>query len=236
VFAFPSGLSGKMQCMDRASLEQLLGQGLSLVEIGKRFDLHEATVGYWVKKHELQAVNREKHVAKGGLSRDELEPLVAAGMSTRQIADALGRSQTTIRHWLREYGLRTRQAERHHDRANGEKRIMRECSRHGISEFQRRSGGGYRCLKCRSEAVVRRRRRVKRMLVQEAGGKCHACGYDRCIRALHFHHLNPADKSFGLSLRGVTRSLAHARSEVEKCILLCSNCHAEVEAGIRDVG
>jgi transposase-like protein len=48
-----------MQCMDRASLEQLLDQGLSLAEIGRRFGLHEATVGYWVKKHGLRAVNRE---------------------------------------------------------------------------------------------------------------------------------------------------------------------------------
>jgi transposase len=222
--------------MDRASLEQMLGEELSLAEIGRRFDRHEATVAYWVKKHGLQAVNREKHVAKGGLSRDELEPLVAAGQSTRQIAAALGRSQATIRHWLREYGMRTRQAERRHAGASGEKRFVSECSRHGMSEFQRRSGGGYRCLKCRSDAVVRRRRRVKQMLVEEAGGKCHACGYDRCVRALHFHHLNPAEKSFGLSLRGVTRSIAQARNEVEKCVLLCSNCHAEVEAGIRDVG
>lgn len=51
-----------MQCMDRASLEKLLGEGLSLAEIGRRFGLHEATVGYWVQKHGLEAVNREKQV------------------------------------------------------------------------------------------------------------------------------------------------------------------------------
>ena len=47
--------------MDRASLEQLLGQGLSLAEIGRRFGRHEATVSYWVKKHGLEAANRAKH-------------------------------------------------------------------------------------------------------------------------------------------------------------------------------
>jgi transposase-like protein len=51
--------------MDRASLEQLLGQGLSLAEIGRRFGRHEATVSYWVKKHSLEAANREKHAARG---------------------------------------------------------------------------------------------------------------------------------------------------------------------------
>jgi transposase-like protein len=41
-----------------------VSQGLSLAEIGRRFDLHEATVGYWVKKHGLQAVNHGKHAAR----------------------------------------------------------------------------------------------------------------------------------------------------------------------------
>jgi hypothetical protein len=57
------------------------------------------------------------------------------------------------------------------------------------------------------------------------------CGYDRCAGALHFHHLDPAEKSFHLSMQGVARSLARAREEMAKCVLLCANCHAEVEAG-----
>jgi ribosomal protein L30E len=52
---------------------------------------------------------------------------------------------------------------------------------------------------------------------------------------LHFHHIDPAHKLFNLSLRGVTRSLEQARAEAQKCILLCSNCHAEVEEGIIDL-
>jgi hypothetical protein len=52
------------------------------------------------------------------------------------------------------------------------------------------------------------------------------------VGALHFHHLDPAAKQFGISGRGFTRSLAKMRDEAAKCVLLCSNCHAEVEAGI----
>ena len=90
-----------MGCMDRASLEQLLGQGLSLAEIGRRFELHESTVGYWVQQHGLQAVNREKYAARGGLAREDLEPLIEAWcMSIAQIAEALGCSKGTVRHWL----------------------------------------------------------------------------------------------------------------------------------------
>src|SRR5271163_1151539 len=96
-----------MQCMDRASLEQLLDRGLSLAEIGRRVGLHEATVGYWAKKHGLKAVNRQRHSARGGIARDQLERLVADGMSIAQIAEQLCRSKATIRHWLIRYGMRT---------------------------------------------------------------------------------------------------------------------------------
>jgi len=221
--------------MDRASLEQLLGQGLSLAEIGRRVGRHEATVSYWVRKHGLEAANREKHVARGPVSRSDLEELVGRGWSSRQIAEAVDRSQTTVRHWLREYGLETNAATRHYAQAGQERRMTLECPHHGTTVFQRRGGGGYRCLKCRSEAVTRRRRRVKQVLVEEAGGACQACGYDRCIGALHFHHVDSAAKKFALSHRGVARSLAKARSEAEKCVLLCSNCHVEVEAGLRQL-
>ena len=68
-------------------------------------------------------------------------------------------------------------------------------------------------------------------MVAEAGGRCCICGYDRHPAALHFHHLIPAAKAFGLSRAGFSRSLAKARDEVRKCVLLCSNCHAEAEVG-----
>ena len=55
--------------MDRAALEQMLGDGLSLAEIGRRFGRHESTIAYWAEKHGLRAANRDKHAAKGGLER-----------------------------------------------------------------------------------------------------------------------------------------------------------------------
>ena len=57
------------------------------------------------------------------------------------------------------------------------------------------------------------------------------CGYNRWLAALEFHHLEPEKKSFALSLRGVTRSIAKLREKAKKCVLLCANCHAEVEVG-----
>src|SRR5690348_2816879 len=96
-----------MRCMDRASLEQLLRRGLSLAEIGRRFDLHESTVGYWVKKHGLAATNRERCAPRGGVPEQDLVALVEAGLSIAQIAEDLGRSKATVRHWLGRFGLKT---------------------------------------------------------------------------------------------------------------------------------
>jgi transposase len=93
--------------MDRVSLERLLSRGLSLAEIGQRFGKHEATVAYWVEQYGLDAVNREKHVARGALSREELERLVESGASIADIAEAVERSKATVRHWLSRFGLKT---------------------------------------------------------------------------------------------------------------------------------
>jgi 5-methylcytosine-specific restriction endonuclease McrA len=106
------------------------------------------------------------------------------------------------------------------------------CAYHGESEFILEGRGYYRCKRCRSDGVTRHRRKLKSILVQEAGGRCVVCGYDRHPRALEFHHLNPDEKRLTLSANGVTLSLDALRAEARKCVLLCSNCHAEVEDGL----
>ncbi len=227
--------------MDRTSLAQMLNQGLSLAEIGRHFGKHEATVAYWIQKHGLTAVGKEKYAPKGGLRREDLEPLVTQGASLTQIADAVGRSTATVRYWLAKYGLRTQCPSRGprrpgavQARSEGLPEAVVVCPQHGAVEHVRDARGSYRCRRCRAEAVVRRRRRVKQILVAEAGGRCRLCGYDRCAAALQFHHLDPTAKEFGLSQRGA-HSLKKLRAEVRKCVLLCSNCHAEVEAGFAEL-
>jgi hypothetical protein len=223
-----------MHGMDRALLEEMLAEGLSLAAIGDRCSKHPSTVGYWVDKHGLQATHHDKHVARGALDRDELERRILAGESIRSIARATGASTATVRHWLGEYGLRTRLAARRDARASAgsvSDALEMHCIHHGVTRFHC-WGERYRCGRCNAEAVSRRRRRVKKILVAEHGGACVLCGYSRHLGALEFHHLDPADKAFSLAHAGVTRSLAKARAEASKCALLCANCHAEVEAGI----
>jgi transposase len=228
--------------MDRTSLEQLLGQGLSLAEVGKRFGLHESTVGYWVEKHGLRAVNRDKYAARGGLERAQLEQLVEEGATIAEIADSVGRSKTTVRHWLQRHGMKTqstrgrrRSPQAIAARDAGSNVATMTCRLHGETAYVLDGRGYYRCRRCRSEAVARRRRKMKSILVGEAGGMCVICGYAENMRALHFHHLEPSEKRIEINAKGVALSLDTLRAEARKCVLLCSNCHAEVEDGTASI-
>jgi hypothetical protein len=196
-------------------------------------------VSYWVKKHGLQAVNQGKHAAKGGLARDELEQLVEKGATIAQMAEAVDRSKATVRHWLTRYGLKTHggpgrrpAAQAKAAKQAGLATVTMRCARHGDTEFSLTGRGYYRCKQCRSAAVVRRRRKMKAILVEEAGGRCCICGYRRNMRALHFHHVDPSQKRHEINAKGVAIALDRLRGEAQKCVLLCSNCHAEVEDGM----
>lgn len=217
--------------MEKALLEECLAKGMSLEAIGKQAGKHESTVSYWLKKHGLEAARAEKHAAKGAPSKEELERLLRFGMSLRQIAKEMDRSLATIRHWMRKYELKATPY-RHNRPQDGSRETTLVCPSHGETTFVLEGRGSYRCKRCRVEQVARRRRGIKAILVEEGGGKCLICGYNRCQQALQFHHLDPNTKSFELAERGLCRSIARCRAEAKKCVLLCANCHAEVEAGI----
>lgn len=225
--------------MDKASLEVLLGQGLSLEEIGRRFDPNPSTVAYWMRKHGLEAVNAEKHAAWGGIARERLEALVEGGLSIAQIAEEEQRSNATVRPWLRRYGLTTQAAARAAEttaaKGTGLRVVDLRCRNHGRVEFVICADGSYRCRRCRSESAACRRRKVKQLLVAETGGCCVICGYSRCLTALAFLHVDPSAKRLAISQEGVTLSLDTIRAEARKCVLLCANCHAEIESGAIDL-
>jgi Response regulator containing a CheY-like receiver domain and an HTH DNA-binding domain len=179
--------------MQKELLEECLAEGMSLEAIGKRVGKHESTVSYWLKKHGLEAARADKHSAKGMPSKEEMERLLAAGLSLREIAERMDRSLSTIRHWMRKYQLETDRAARLRESKDacrsGSKMAKLKCPKHGTSTFVARADGRFR--------------------------------------------LDPKTKQFQITSH--TRSLARLRAEASKCVLLCSNCHAEVEAGITAV-
>jgi len=76
------------------------------------------------------------------------------------------------------------------------------------------------------KAVAKRRKKLRAKAIEYKGGKCSTCGYKKCIGALEFHHLE--NKDFGLSEKGMTRSWEKMIPELDKCILVCANCHREL--------
>jgi 5-methylcytosine-specific restriction endonuclease McrA len=110
--------------------------------------------------------------------------------------------------------------------------IQKECKKHGITKFRVHRTGSPRCLKCSSEFVSKRRKKVKDILIQEAGGKCLICGYKKYRGALSFHHIKPEEKKFNIAKGGNTIAIDKLRKEVKKCALLCMNCHAEIEGNV----
>jgi Homeodomain-like domain-containing protein len=223
--------------MDEAWLTDQLRAGRSIESLARETGRAASTVAYWAAKYGLVSTHAVRHAARGGLDREVLEALVAEGLAIRAIAARLGVSYATVRHWLGRYGIVTPRAAKlaatRAARAGGEREVEASCPTHGLTRHQRRLDGGVRCLACRSDAVVRRRRAVKAILIEEAGGACVACGYDATPAALHFHHLDPKTKAFALGRFGASRSLAEARGEAAKCVLLCATCHAEVEGGYK---
>ncbi len=82
------------------------------------------------------------------------------------------------------------------------------------------------------KAVVKRRKKLKLLAIEYKGGRCQVCGYDRFSGALELHHINKKEKSFGIGDKGYTRAWEKIKVELDKCILLCANCHREVGGGI----
>jgi hypothetical protein len=82
--------------------------------------------------------------------------------------------------------------------------------------------------KTRAELMNNHRLKKKKELVQYKGGKCQKCGYNKCITALEFHHRNPEEKDFSISWAIGNMSFSELLLEVEKCDLVCSNCHKEI--------
>ena len=114
-------------------------------------------------------------------------------------------------------------------------RVERECKHHGLTTFRSESKrtNKYRCVRCESEKVQKRRTKLKQIAIEYKGGECEYCGYSKCPAALEFHHKDPSQKDFGIAYKGRTMSEEKMKVELDKCIMLCSNCHREEHVRLR---
>jgi hypothetical protein len=104
-----------------------------------------------------------------------------------------------------------------------------------IDMFYLRMMRGKRILRTRCKACFTTSIRVIQVRKQQEirglfGNKCERCGYDKCAAALEFHHLRDKEQDLSRMIR--SGAISKILKEVEKCILICANCHRELHAGV----
>ena len=101
--------------------------------------------------------------------------------------------------------------------------ICKFCNR----KYEYNKKAGHTKTHCNSCSVNLRRFKLKERMIEYKGGCCSICGYNKCPTSLIFHHLDPSKKEFQLS-GSHTFSWEKNKKELDKCILLCRNCHGEL--------
>jgi len=103
------------------------------------------------------------------------------------------------------------------------------CEKEGQEHFYKSQA--WYCKNCWNVRTAQRSKNNVKILKEEYGGKCTKCGYNKCMDALQFHHVDPTKKEFSLGLAR-QKNLDKLRKEMDKCILVCSNCHIEIHHDI----
>ena len=179
------------------------------------------------------------------MDKQKLLEYIECGMSTTQISKIENKGKTTVRYWLNKYNLTTKHKS-FSDGYIGENHILRvdgkpiqNCSKCKV--FLTEETGYWRsskkvwlanCKKCHNKYSVERWQNNKKRAVDYKGGECERCGYNKCIDALEFHHIDPTqkDKTFG-NIK--IRKWEDQKKELDKCMCVCANCHREIHSKLR---
>lgn len=105
----------------------------------------------------------------------------------------------------------------------------RTCGIKGEDHFYRLAS--YQCKNCWNKRTYKSATdKMTEYMNSRGGAKCQRCGYDRYTGALEFHHRNPTEKDPSWN-RGW--KIDKLKIELDKCDILCANCHREVHAEMR---
>lgn len=157
------------------------------------------------------------------MNKELLIKAIEQGLSTWKLAEKFNTTQSNIRYWLKKFDLQT-------VRKTCEIEDTKLCPRckdiKSSDEFYNYKKRSSFCKSCIVESNKERQRAFKQQAVDYKGGKCYKCGYNKCLAALDFHHTNPEEKDpkWNNYKRKFTDKM---KKELDKCVLLCSNCHRE---------
>jgi len=163
------------------------------------------------------------------MEKDLLISFINLGKSQREIADELKCSQSNVKYWLKKFDLKTKLNQ--HNKKTGVDKVCPKCNNlKPLSEYYKRTNrddyNGY-CKKCSNDYHTERIKNVKIKMVQYKGGKCNDCNIELndnnyCI--FDFHHLIPSEKDPNFN-KIKFQKWETIKNEIDKCDVLCSNCH-----------
>lgn len=168
------------------------------------------------------------------MEKELLENYLNEGYSLNQISKITGKSLTSIRYWKDKYSLKSsyKTFKEQEKVEYGETRFCSRCQMNVKTDlFYKRRGkdnSSVYCKSCTSDQTLERVRSLKLQMIEYKGGCCVRCGYNKYQGALEFHHLNPKEKDFNPSRLKRYSFDDRVKSELDKCILVCANCHREI--------
>lgn len=163
------------------------------------------------------------------ITKETLEKLISEGKSERKIADELGFAVMTIRRNLRKYNLKTRfSAENNRTCKVCGKPLSGQQIYFCSAQCKHKHFNKTHSKEASHEQTIRGRKKREELITYK-GGKCEICGYSKNTAALTFHHKDINTKSFDLGVRNCCAlNIDKLKSEADKCMLLCHNCHMEL--------
>ncbi len=166
------------------------------------------------------------------MNREKLQELVDKKISVIKIGKHLGCSKSTVVYWLKKFGISISKLKL----SEMETKHCKRCEQgKKIEEFyprRNKPGGSVYCKVCTNEQTTERHANFKKLCIEYKGGSCVVCGYNKYSGALDFHHVDKSKKDFAISQYKIKQLDDKIKTELDKCILVCANCHREIHGNI----
>ena len=215
-------------------LKSLVDQGKTIEVISKEMGISLGSVKRKIKSLGLKTKNAIKmrdEYNTTPIEKKLLEDLISSGNSLRKISKIIDKSLSSVRYWVDKYEIESG-FKKFSTKEYGETKFCPRCQENlSIDKFHDRRGkknGAVYCKSCTTIQTLERMRTLKSKMIEYKGGKCVRCGYDKYQGALEFHHINPDMKDFNPSHLRKYSFDERIKEELDKCILVCSNCHREI--------
>lgn len=214
---------------EKENLKDLIDKGLKNKEIAEVLNLNISSVKRKLHDYKITRFTK-KHTIIEDSTKQVMIDLYNSGLTCFEISDKLLIHRTTISRILKKAGIEIEKRITEAKLKLQEERGNRVCLIcEGDTGVKRKI-----CMKCYTNT---RRFKIKKWMIEYKGGECIECHNSNLdIGCYDFHHLDPKEKDFNLSgLNSAKMSLEKVRKELDKCVLLCANCHREKHSNYKDI-